>query len=53
MARTRMWVDASKAVHELGMPQSSIDNALRRAVNWFSERAYAPRPTTAHSKPDA
>lgn len=53
MARTRMWVDPSKAVRELGMPQSSIDDALRRAIDWFGERAYATRPTTAHGKPGA
>jgi dihydroflavonol-4-reductase len=45
-----MWVDPSKAVRELGMPQSSIDDALRRTIDWFGERAYAPRPGGVHGE---
>jgi dihydroflavonol-4-reductase len=40
MSRRRMFFDGSKAVRELGMPQSPIDAALRRAVDWFSRRGY-------------
>jgi len=47
MARTRMFFDGSKAVRELGVPQSPVEDALGRAVTWFLERGYAPRPTTA------
>ena len=36
MSRQKMFYDASKAVRELGLPQSDIDSALREAVGWFS-----------------
>jgi dihydroflavonol-4-reductase len=41
MARKRMYFDASKAVRELGMPQTSVETALREAVEWFVARGYA------------
>ena len=41
MARHKMWFDASKAVHELGLTQRPIEQALERAVNWFREHGYA------------
>jgi len=47
MARKRMFFDGSKAVRELGVPQSPVEDALARAVTWFLERGYAPRPATA------
>ena len=47
MARKKMFFDGSKAVRELGVPQSPVEDALARAVSWFLERGYAPRPTTA------
>ena len=37
MSRQRMFYDASKAVSELGLPQSNIDGALEEAVEWFAE----------------
>jgi dihydroflavonol-4-reductase len=36
MSRKAMYYDSSKAVHELGLPQSPIEGALQRAVEWFS-----------------
>ena len=36
MSRQKMFYDASKAVKELGLPQSDIDSALTEAVEWFS-----------------
>ena len=36
MSRQKMFYDASKAVRELGLPQSDIDRALEDAVNWFA-----------------
>jgi dihydroflavonol-4-reductase len=39
MARKRMFVDASRAVRELGMPQSPVRAALADAVDWFTARA--------------
>jgi dihydroflavonol-4-reductase len=35
MSRKAMYYDASKAVRELGLPQSPIEEALARAVDWF------------------
>jgi dihydroflavonol-4-reductase len=40
MARRRMFFDGGKAVRELGMPQSPIDAALQRAVDWFARQGY-------------
>ena len=44
MARKRMFFDPGKAVRELGMPQSPVENALARAVQWFRSNGYAPAP---------
>jgi dihydroflavonol-4-reductase len=35
LARHRMFFDASKAVRELGLPQTPIEAPLARAVEWF------------------
>ncbi|HEX8185953.1 MAG TPA: hopanoid-associated sugar epimerase [Blastocatellia bacterium] len=43
LARHKMWFDSSKAVEELGLPQSPIDGALSRAVDWFKEHGYVKR----------
>jgi dihydroflavonol-4-reductase len=40
MAKKRMFFDGSRAVRELGMPQSPIDPALQRAVDWFVQHGY-------------
>jgi dihydroflavonol-4-reductase len=40
MSRHKMWFDATKAVHELGLSQNPIERALERAVKWFSEHGY-------------
>ena len=36
MSKQAMYYDASKAVKELGLPQSSIPKALQAAVDWFT-----------------
>lgn len=36
MSRQKMYYDATKAITELSLPQSSIYLALEEAVNWFS-----------------
>jgi dihydroflavonol-4-reductase len=41
MAKKPMFFDGSKAVRSLGLPQSPIEPALRRAVDWFIARGYA------------
>lgn len=40
MATQLMYYDPSKAVRELGLPQSSISDALKAAVNWFVANGY-------------
>ncbi len=40
MAGQYMYYDGSKAVRELGLPQTPVDLALRDAVDWFSTRGY-------------
>ncbi len=44
MSRALMFFDSSKAVRELGFPQSPIEPALERAVSWFVDHDYAPAP---------
>ncbi len=41
MARKFMFFDSSKAVRELGLPQSPVNDALRKAVDWFRANGYA------------
>jgi dihydroflavonol-4-reductase len=43
MAAKRMFFDPAKAIRELGLPQTSVDEALRDAVDWFWANGYAPR----------
>ena len=40
MAKYKMFFDATKAVKELGLPQSNPHEALRRSVEWFRENHY-------------
>jgi dihydroflavonol-4-reductase len=43
MARRQMFFDSSKAVRELGLPQSPIEQALEQAVRWFTDNGYVNR----------
>lgn len=38
MAKNYMWFDASKAVNDLGMPQTPIRTAMKAAVDYFISR---------------
>ena len=40
MSRHAMYYDSSKAVRELGLPQSPIEGALEKAVRWFETNGY-------------
>lgn len=40
MSRHAMYYDSEKAVRELGLPQSSIEGALEKAVHWFAVNGY-------------
>jgi dihydroflavonol-4-reductase len=41
MAKKFMYFDSSKAVRELGLPQTPVSQALMEAVAWFQEHGYA------------
>ncbi|MEW6495855.1 MAG: dihydroflavonol 4-reductase, partial [Cyanobacteriota bacterium] len=43
MARQRMYYDCSKAVRELGLPQTPIITALKDAVDWFITNKYVEK----------
>lgn len=45
MAKKKMYFDPGKAVRELGLPQSPVEEALARAVRWFCDHGYARRPS--------
>ena len=40
MATRRLWFDSSKAIRELGLPQTPLEVALGRAVAWFRREGY-------------
>lgn len=40
LSRKRMFFDSSKAVRVLGLPQTPVREALRKAVQWFRENGY-------------
>jgi dihydroflavonol-4-reductase len=44
MARKHMYFSAAKAVRELGLPQTPVEQGLRDAVDWFVAHGYAPAP---------
>ncbi len=43
LARYKMYFDAGKAVRELGLPQTPVEEALRRAIDWFRANGYVRR----------
>jgi len=40
MSTHRMFFEASKAVRELGLPQTPVEESLARAVAWFRANSY-------------
>jgi len=36
-----MHYDCSKAIRELGLPQTPVETALAKAVRWFRDHKYA------------
>jgi dihydroflavonol-4-reductase len=44
LSRCKMWFDSSKAVRELGLPQTPVEDGLRRGVEWFRTHGYVGRP---------
>lgn len=43
MARNYMYVDCSKALRELNMPQSPVEGAMEKAINWFRDHGYVKK----------
>jgi dihydroflavonol-4-reductase len=41
MAKYKMFFDPSKAIKELGLPQTPPDQALADAIDWFRQQGYA------------
>ncbi len=39
-SRKPAWVSSEKAIRELGLPQSPVEAALERAVEWFAAHGY-------------
>ena len=42
ITRHPMYVSSNKAIDELGLPQSSVETALEKAIRWFSDHGYLP-----------
>ncbi|MEA5079170.1 MAG: NAD-dependent epimerase/dehydratase family protein [Anaerolineaceae bacterium] len=40
IGRMREWYDCSKAINELGLPQTPIEETIQKALNWFKENGY-------------
>ena len=47
MARKFMFFDSSKAVNELKMPQSPVEEAMEKAVIWFRRNGYVKKPQSS------
>ena len=45
MARHKMWYDPSKAIRELGLPQTPVAQAFADAVEWFKANGYVKGET--------
>jgi dihydroflavonol-4-reductase len=42
LAKNYMYYDCSKAVQELKLPQSPVEQAIKKAIQWFQENGYVP-----------
>jgi dihydroflavonol-4-reductase len=40
IAKNMEWYDCSKAVNELGLPQTPLDVTIKKSINWFRENGY-------------
>ena len=41
LSKKKMFFDPTKAVNELGLPQTPVREALQKAISWFRENGYA------------
>jgi len=44
LSRRYEFFDPRKAVQELGLPQTPVEEGLRKAVEWYRAHGYAPKP---------
>jgi dihydroflavonol-4-reductase len=44
MGRKKMFASSAKAEHELGYKMLPVEDALRRAVEWFQANGYVEQP---------
>ncbi|MEN9217419.1 MAG: NAD-dependent epimerase/dehydratase family protein [Gloeomargarita sp. DG_2_bins_126] len=44
MAQQTMYYDARRAIRELGLPQTDLEQAIQAAVRWFRQQGMAPCP---------
>ncbi len=44
LSRRYEYFDPNKAVRELGLPQTPVEEGLRKAVEWYRNHGYAPKP---------
>ena len=51
VSRTPMYVSCDKAVMELGLPQSPVETALEKSIQWFNEHGYTRRPIEKEKMP--
>jgi dihydroflavonol-4-reductase len=45
IGKLQEWYDCSKAVKELGLPQTPVREAVRKALDWFIENGYIRKTT--------
>ena len=50
MAKNKMYFSAAKAVTELGLPQTDVEQAFMDALEWFATRGYFDSTTANTSK---
>jgi dihydroflavonol-4-reductase len=43
LSRYKMYFDPGKAIRELGLPQTPVEQPLKRAVDWFRTQGYAKK----------
>ena len=48
MARHKMWFNPGKAVRELGLPQTPLEQAFADSVAWFQANGYVKNPRTSN-----
>jgi dihydroflavonol-4-reductase len=53
MSQSYMFFDSSRASRELGYTAGSVEDALRRAVDWFVAAGYAPSSVVSSTSPAA